>query len=318
MTGTIRPQSSDTAIEIDVPPENGARRRPPRSACDGDAGHPRRLAMNARKVRFTPRSAYSCFFRVGGAGHAGVVDLEDRVHVGRDPPRHHHVLGSELADPLQGSTRSPSQGSTAAAGAGARGCGAAGDRLGNRCGRGCAPATAGGSAAVDVADHVVLGDPPREPGARNLAQIQAVLGGHLAHQGVERRRSAPRRSPLRRCSRRHCRRGTSRGRTGGGRPASGRPAECSAAFGRRRWAPRSRLGRGGGAAGAGADGAGPRRGSGSLPRAGGRLGVDPRHHRLHRDGLALLHQDLAQHSRGRGRDLRPPCRWRSRRSARRA
>ena len=32
----------------------------------------------------------------------GVVDLDQAVHVRRDPPRHDHVIGGELADPRPG------------------------------------------------------------------------------------------------------------------------------------------------------------------------------------------------------------------------
>ena len=225
---------------------------------------------------------------------------------------------------VQGSTRSPSQGSTAAAGAGARGCGAAGGRLGSRCSRRAAHRRRAGAAdaAVDVADHVVLGDPPREPGARDRAQNRGrARRPSCAPAAWSGGAAAPRRSPPRRCSRRHCRRGTAPRQDGrgsrrrGGRRRSRRGLRWSWSGGRRR-----RLGRRGRRSGCGSRRGGPVAAArGSLRRAGGRLGVDPRHDRLHRDGLALLHQDLRQHARRRAPgSRRPPCRWRSRRSARRA
>ena len=219
-----------------------------------------------------------------------------------------------------GSTRSPSQGSAAGwrdgrAGwrAGGRGSGAGECAGAGGCRRKLPAGPPARLPAFDVADDVVLRHPARDAAARNRGDVEVVLRRHLPHQ-----RRGPAAEPVlgglravaRGCggerSRRTRRRRRPRARTPGrtGAAAAGAVA-------------------GGGAAGAGAGrGASAQREPARVgAAAGGRagLGLDPRHHRLHRDRLLLPAPGSRPASRRSVRGSpRRPCRWRSRTSARRA
>ena len=256
--------------------------------------------------------------------HAGVVDLEDRVHVRRDPARHHHVLGGELADPA---TRArpdrPPRARPRQRGAGARGCGAAAAGAGAGAAGGCSHRRrAARRRRFEVSDHVVLGDPPREPGARNGAQYRGrARRPSCAPAGWSGAAAAPRRSPPRRCAGGIAGAGPLPRRAGRRGPASRRPAAeqawPSVELERRAPPPAGRRGR--------RSGCGSRRGGpfaaarGSRRRTGGppRSRSAPRPSAPRRSDLPAPGSRPARPPPGPG-SRHPPCRWRSRRSARRA
>ena len=133
-----------------------------------------------------------------------------------------------------------------------------------------------GEALVEIADHVVLGDPAGQSASRNSRQVEAMLGHHLSDDrgglatkaGLHRFVGADRRDwwghRLRGCRRR------SNGRRGGrfrGRRSDGR-----------------------------------RGGRGRHPNPG--LSLDPSHQGLNRHRLPFIDQDLGQDPGARSGDLR--------------
>ena len=104
MTGTMSPQSSATAMPRLMSRRNtvlspltaalsvGCFRSAVRHRL-GDERQIRQVHAAVGVLLLLPRAKL---------GDPGVVDLEDRVDVRRDPARHHHVLGRELPDPRPG------------------------------------------------------------------------------------------------------------------------------------------------------------------------------------------------------------------------
>ena len=257
---------------------------------------------------------------VAQTGHPGDVDLDDRGQLGGDLQRLDHACGDDLAQAghLLGG---------AALGRDRRG--SARERRRRQPVR-TQPGAAGRLGGLGGVQDVLLADAAADAGALDRAEVDAVLGGELAHErrdvgrGVGRTRVTGRGRRARR-----------RGAGAAGAAAGARPAACRGqrllrgllVLGRLLLEGGAGLGR---AAEAWAEGCGRGRRGGLLglrrallPAAGptarrragatddGEVGAD-------RDGLVLADEDLAAACRRPATGSRcRPCRWRPRAAARR-